>query len=92
MKKVNWSFIEDGQQYDVLPKADRLTMPILLIVGENDTGTPPEHQQLFHEKLPGRKEIHIIKGVDHNFRSGGELNESALREIKDIFAKWIKTL
>ena len=92
MKKINWSFIEDGQQYDILPQADKLTMPALFIVGEDDTGTPLKHQQLLYNRLPGRKEIHIIKNADHNFRSGGELNELALREIKDIFDKWIKGL
>lgn len=67
-------------------------MPVLLIVGEHDTATPPEHQQLLHDKLPGEKEIHIIKGVDHNFRREGKLDEAALEEIKQIFDKWIKSL
>ena len=92
MKRIKWSFIEDSQRYDVLSEAEQLTMPVLLIVGEHDTGTPPEHQRLLYDRLPGEKEIHIIKGVDHNFRSNGELNEAALKEIKQIFDKWIKTI
>lgn len=91
MKKINYSFIEDNQRYNVLSEAEKLTMPVLFIVGEQDTGTPLEHQKLLYEKLPGKKEIHIIKGVDHNFRSNGELNEAALKEIKNIFDKWIKS-
>ena len=87
MKKINWSFIEDGQQYDVLPKADKLTMPVLFIVGENDIGTPLKHQQLLYDKLLGRKEIHVIKGAEHTFRAQHELEE-----IKPIFDKWIKSL
>ena len=87
MKKINWSFIEDNRQYNVLPEADKLTMPVLLIVGENDVGTPLKHQQLLYDKLPGRKEIHIIKGAEHTFRAQHELEE-----IKQIFNKWIKSL
>ena len=92
IKRLKWSHMEDRLKYDLLPNAYKLTMPVLLIVGEQDNGTPPEHQQIFYKKLPDKKEIHIIKGVDHNFRSGGKLNESALKEIKDIFNKWIKSL
>lgn len=92
VKRLKWSHIEDGLKYDLLPDAHKLTMPVLLIVGERDDGTPPEHQRLLYEKLPGKKEIHIIKDVDHNFRSGGELNEPVLKEIKDFFDKWIKSL
>ncbi len=87
IKKINWHFIEDGQQYDVLPKADKLTMPTLFIVGENDIGTPLKHQQLLYDKLSGRKEIHVIKGAKHTFREKHELEE-----IKEIFDKWIKNL
>lgn len=92
MKKINYSFIEDNQRYNVLSEAGKLTMPVLLIVGEQDTGTPLEHQQLLYEKLPGKKEIHIIKDADHNFRNNGELNRTALKEVKQIFDKWIKSL
>ncbi|MDO8574309.1 MAG: alpha/beta hydrolase [bacterium] len=92
VKRLKWSHMEDRLKYDLLPEVRKLTMPILLIVGEKDDGTPPEHQQILYEKLPGRKEIHIIKNADHNFRNNGELNESALKEVKDIFDKWIKSL
>lgn len=38
-----------------------------------------------------QKKIHIIKGVDHSFRIGNNFDEAALREIKQIFDKWIKS-
>ena len=91
VKRLKWTHVEDRLKYDLLPNASKLAMPVLLIVGEKDINTPPEHHRLLYEKLPGKKEIHIIKGVNHDFRSNGELNEAALKEVKEIFDKWIKS-
>lgn len=84
MKKLKWSFMEDRLRYDLLENADKLMMPVLLIVGESDTSTPPKHQQIFFDKLPGSKKLHIIKGASHTFREQGHLEE-----IKGLFLNWI---
>lgn len=84
-KKLKWSHMEDRLKYDVLKEADMLTMPVLLIVGENDNSTPPEHQKILYEALPGKKELHIIKNAPHTFYEKAHLDE-----ISSIFEKWIK--
>jgi alpha-beta hydrolase superfamily lysophospholipase len=84
MKRLPWSHIADRLKYDLLPDASKLTMPVLLITGENDTSTPPDHIQILFEALPGPKECHIIKNAPHTFR-----DEEHLAEIKDLFLKWI---
>ena len=84
MKRLKWSHVEDRRKYDLLPEAGKLKMPVLMIVGELDNVTPPEHQQLLFEKLPGRKELHLIKGSEHTFRAKEHLDE-----IKKIFLEWI---
>lgn len=72
--------------YDLLKNADKLTMPILLIVGDKDDSTPLEHQKMLYDAIPGdKKEIHVIKGSPHTFKE-----ERHLAEIKDIFLNWIK--
>src|SRR3989344_4686280 len=86
IKKLKWSEMEDRLKYDLLPEANKLTMPVLLIVGDKDDSTPPEHQKILFDKLPGKKEIHIIKGAPHTFR-----DPKNLAEIKTIFDSWIKT-
>lgn len=85
--KINWGFVKDIMDKNILPKADNLTMPTLLIVGSDDKSTPLEHQQVLADRLPEPKEIYIIKGADHNFRS-----ESYLKQIKEIFDRWIAKL
>lgn len=87
IKKLKWSHMEDRLKYDLLEKVDRLTMPVLLIVGSLDTHTPVEHQKILFDKLPGKKELHIINGSEHTFRG-----EKYFQELKKLFLKWIKNI
>lgn len=84
IKRLKWSHMADRNKYDLLVSADKLTMPTLFIVGSEDTGTLPEHQQILHDAVKGPREIHIIKGAPHTFR-----DEQHLAEIKSIFLDWI---
>jgi pimeloyl-ACP methyl ester carboxylesterase len=86
IKKLKWSEMEDRMKYDLLPEVNKLTMPVLLMVGDLDKSTPIEHQKILFDKLPGKKEIHIIKGSPHTFK-----DPKHLEEIKSIFDKWIKS-
>ncbi|OGY42306.1 MAG: hypothetical protein A2Y82_04925 [Candidatus Buchananbacteria bacterium RBG_13_36_9] len=87
IKRLKYTEFEDRLKYDILPEADKLNLPILLIVGEKDGSTPPEHQKLLYKALPGPKELHIIKGAYHTFRE-----KEHLAEIKLIFKNWINKL
>lgn len=86
IKRLKWGFIEDALKYDLLARANKLTMPTLMIVGENDRTTPPEHQKLLFDRLPGRKEIHVIQGAEHTFR-----DQKHLEEIKQLMMRWIES-
>lgn len=87
LKRLPWSHMEDRLKYDLMPNVSKLTMPVLLIVGEKDDSTPPEHQKILFDKLPGKKEIHTIKGSPHTFREKEHLDE-----LKRLFMNWIKSL
>lgn len=84
IKRLKWSHMEDRLKYDLLPQAGKLTMPTLLIVGELDESTPPEHQQILFNHLPGKKEIYIIKGAPHTYK-----DQNHLEELKQIFKDWL---
>jgi len=87
IKRLKWhQFRDDELKYDLLEKVDKLTMPVLLIVGDQDESTPPEHQEILFKNLPNPKEIHIIKKAPHTFK-----DPNHLEEIKTIFKNWIKT-
>ena len=88
VKKLKWSHMEDRLKYDLLEKADKLTMPTLLIVGELDDGCPLEHQEILFNALPAtKKELHIIKGAPHTFKE-----PEHLKEIYQIMDSWLKSL
>lgn len=90
IKRLKYSHIIDRMKYDVLPEVAKLTMPVLLIVGDSDKGTPYKHQKILFDVLPGKKELHIIKNADHNFRGGDY--EKNLEEVREIFSDWIDTV
>ena len=85
IKKLKWTEMEDRMKYDLLSLADKLTMPVLMIVGDKDQNTPLAHQQILFDKLPGKKELHVIKNAPHTFQT-----PEHLAEVKNIFDKWIK--
>ncbi|MBS3137406.1 alpha/beta fold hydrolase [Candidatus Woesearchaeota archaeon] len=86
-KKLPWSHMVDRQQYDALKKVDKLKMPVLMVVGENDDSTPLVHQKILYDKLAGEKELHIIKNAPHVL-----LEKEHIIQIKDIFRKWIRNV
>jgi pimeloyl-ACP methyl ester carboxylesterase len=86
-KRLKWSFMEDTAKYDPLEGADVLTMPVLLVVGSEDTSTPLEYQEQVKESVNGKVELHIIEGAAHTFRGEKELNE-----LKMIIGNWLESL
>ena len=85
IRKIKYKHIEDRLKYNLLDSAHKLVMPILMIVGDLDKSSPPKHQELLFNKLPGKKEFHIIRNAPHSFK-----DEEHLREVYNIFDKWIK--
>jgi pimeloyl-ACP methyl ester carboxylesterase len=88
IKRVGWGVVESLKKYDLLPNADKLSMPVLIIVGEFDSPCPIKHQQIFFDKIPGNnKSLIKIDGVDHNFRTkdGEQKNE----EVKNAISDWL---
>jgi pimeloyl-ACP methyl ester carboxylesterase len=86
IRRLRWSHMEDRLRYDILPNVKKLTMPTLLVVGSDDDSTPLEHQRILFEALPGKKELHVITGSGHTFRSPEHLNELA-----HILKNWIES-
>lgn len=86
MKKLNWSLMEDLLTYELFDKAKIINKPTLLMVGSEDSGTPPKDQKRFLEGLATKdKELHIIEGAPHTFKK-----KNHLKEIEDIMYKWAK--
>lgn len=87
IKRLPWSHMKNRLEYDLLPNVNKLTMPVLMIVGEFDDTTPLKHQKILYDKLLGQKELHVIKGAEHTFREKKHLDK-----IKQIFLNWIEKI
>jgi isopentenyl-diphosphate Delta-isomerase len=85
VKKLRYSFINDAFKYDILNKIEKIKIPVLLIVGDKDIGTPPREQKILFNKLKTNKELHIIKNAPHTFRDKKDLDK-----IYKIIDKWLK--
>lgn len=86
-KVLKWAFAEDIMKYNLLDNINTLSMPILLIVGDQDATTPIDQQKIFFAQLPGKKEIHVLKGAGHVFR-----DEVHLDEVNGIVSRWIESI
>jgi hypothetical protein len=53
-------------------------------MGDKDNVTPVTHQKMLYDKIPGEKEIHILKDETHNIID--------LAKVKTICTNWIKSL
>ena len=86
-RRLKWHHMEDRLNYDLLPNVHRLTMPVLMIVGEKDYRAPPLHQQILYDRLPGDKELHVLKDTQHSF-----LQPHERAELKALFKDWISII
>lgn len=88
IKKLPWSHMEERQKHDLMPNISKITMPILIVVGEKDTSIPPNHQKILFEAIPSKnKKMVIVPGAPHTFRETEHLNQ-----LKEIFNNWLKKL
>lgn len=85
--KLKWSHMEDRLKYDLVPEANLLTMPVLMVVGSKDEPCPPEHEKILYDVLLGPKEFHLVDGAPHTFR-----DDSHIKQLYDLLDRWIKKI
>ncbi len=83
--KLPWSHMEDKLKYDLIPEIEKLTMPVIIIVGDNDKAM--EANKYLYNNLIGEKEMYIIKDAPHTF-----VDKNHLDEIKKILKGWVKKI
>lgn len=69
--------------YDIQVDAGQLTMPVLLVYGENDVSTPPAYGRLLHERIDGST-LEILGGAEHFIHQ--DRPAEVLKLIKDFLA------
>lgn len=83
-----WDWLQDMRRYDIMPKLDRLTMPLCLIVGSNDMPTPPSQQAMLLNAWKGKpKSLQVVDGAEHTFETPAEL-----AALAGHIEGWLKSL
>lgn len=86
-QRLNWEHMADRLKYNALAQADKLTMPALMFVGDQDNKTPLEHQRMLAEATPGSVTFHVMNGTEHTLRS-----EKELAELDLVTERWLASL
>lgn len=94
IKRIGWGVNESLKKFDLLPLADRLTMPILFMSGEFDEPCPYENQKMLFDRIPSRNKKFVkIDNAEHSFRNyktqeyGKELQEAEV-----ALSTWLRDL
>jgi pimeloyl-ACP methyl ester carboxylesterase len=94
VKRVGWGVNESLKKYDLLPGADKLTMPVINIVGDKDQPCPVEHQQIFMDAVASpNKKLIIIAGAHHSYRNAeSDEYNGELQEVKQALSSWLRNI
>jgi len=71
-------------QFDIMKAVSNITMPAIIIVGEDDVMTPVKYANYLHTSIKNST-IHIVKSAGHMV-----MLEQAL-EVNSIIISWLKT-
>jgi alpha-beta hydrolase superfamily lysophospholipase len=92
--RYGWELANSLKLYDLLPLASRLTMPVINIVGEQDSPCPPVNQRIFMDALASKnKKLIVIPGAEHSYRNNdtGEYGPE-LEDVKSALSSWLKDI
>ena len=81
----HWFQMEERLQHDLLPQVEKLTMPMLLVVGTEDEHCFEQTEALYEAAPKGKKEIFYIEGAPHSYHEKSE-QEACTNAIKDWLA------
>lgn len=89
IKESPYEAFLEMQEHDLLPNAEKLTMPVFLLTGSLDTSIPPEHVQQLFDAIPGENKVfEVIEDAPHTYTEESHLNELQ-GKITDWVAKQI---
>lgn len=91
IKRVGWAVNESLKKYDLLPNSNKLTMPVLFMVGEFDQPCPFRNQKVLFDVVPSKNKKFVkIDGAEHSFRNNdtGEYGQE-LQEAKEALSTWL---
>jgi len=93
IRRQHWDVMEEWQNHDLLPGADKVKIPVLMIVGSEDTSCRPQDVKSLYNAMINKNDVSLYYEVDgspHSFRTEEDLDklEKVVKEgIGLIFKK-----
>jgi pimeloyl-ACP methyl ester carboxylesterase len=94
VKRIGWGVNESLKRYDLLPMADKLTMPVLFMAGEFDEPCPYQNQKILFDLIASKSKRFIkIDGAEHSFRNyQTQKYGKELEEAKTALNSWLRSV
>jgi pimeloyl-ACP methyl ester carboxylesterase len=91
VKRIGWGVNESLKKYDIVPNANKLTMPVLNIVGDKDQPCPIKHQDIFMQNISSQnKKLVVIPGAEHSYRNAeAQQYGREVRKVKQELSSWL---
>lgn len=77
------TYLKDLMNYNLIKDTDKISVPTLMITGQNDTASTPDDNKRFFKKLSCNKELHILDNCSHVYETE-ENQEQLNRYITDF--------
>jgi pimeloyl-ACP methyl ester carboxylesterase len=85
---VPYSFLEDSSPYNALDTIKQLTIPIMLIAGEEDTVCLPDVTRTIFEEANEPKQFVLLPGIGHDYRH----NPAEIKQVNSAIINAIKSM
>ena len=86
IKESPYEAFLEMQDHDLIPNANKLTMPIFLLTGSEDNGIPQENLQKLYDAIPGdKKTLEILDGAPHTYTE-----QTHLDAMKKVLSEWVE--
>ena len=84
--RLQYDFYEDCLKHIAYGPAERITVPTLIVQGEQDECVPLHQSRRLHDALRGPKRLDLLPGADHQFTRGEDF-----RRMTTSISDWICT-
>jgi pimeloyl-ACP methyl ester carboxylesterase len=84
--RLRYGFYEDCLRQIAYGPAERITVPTLIVQGEQDECVPLHQSRRLHDALGGPKRLELLPGADHQFTRGEDF-----RQMTTVISDWLST-
>lgn len=88
--RLHYAFYEDCLKQIAYGPAERITVPTLIVQGEQDESVPLHQSKRLYDALGGPKRLDLLPGADHQFTHGEDFHQMTT-SISEWLASHLRT-